>query len=502
MKTGFITLLISSLICSSVFAHDRGGMDGGGGGTLPADPASVYEVRLVAENARVALYFMFNSYEPISSFRESLHRKLYGGPVKVQDVLSRIRIDVREDKPCYDRFGKERDGSIFGEKPDTVCISAFSIAPKTSQGLIESEVIALLAHEVSHFLGTTESEAEQLQIDFRNMLIRDGYALRMINTAEFHHGITQDFRKQILSPLSAAIETMEKADVDLGLVTDQLSSAHKGLLGDYGWNEKYFGRALSFRFWEKSDSDLFDLLLQEVSLAYAFIDQDTNSPTSNESRREYDKVFGHKDRVTLKEIMPYIDETHDYKSAQIAKYESINQVLARMKIVEDQLQLIGSSLLDRLAFAGNWMPRFERVKVLDRNPWIDFAGSYRVDSSTCRRPQDLKDVNVAVSADEDVMLTFRGKNYSFTNRLALGAVHISASVESISSGSDFVQYQLRRGGTWENRQPHIDNTEIHTHTLKKISETQYEYHRKSELLVRDMSQPDQSEFCVIYLTKQ
>lgn len=503
MKTGFITLFISSLICSSVFAHDRGGtgggMDGGGGGTLPADPSSIYEVRKVAELSRPALYFLFNGMQRYF-WRDEIKQKLYGGAQTVQDVLARVRLEVREDQPCYDRFGNEVDASIFGAKPNTICLSASRIAPKVSKANVESEVIALLGHEVSHFLGTNEAEAQELQKTLRRALLEDSFALKKINSVVFNM-IHVDFDIQTESPLRSAVNKLEETIPDLNEAIEKLYLAMTGIIGLRGWREKHFGPARFFEFWEKSDLDLLDLLSQEVRLAHAYLDKDTQSKTSTWSREMYEEAFGVRDFVTLKELLSFIDDSHRYKSSRIQKFESTKHVLERMKAVQIQLRLIGRTLFDT-SRGMNWMPRSEREKVFNLNPWSALAGRYLVQSSTCSWDGDLKELHLEAESKISIKEKLIGQNGWNENHIALGWHHYSLRTESISSGLDYVQFQTRFGGNWENRQPHIDNTQIWTFTLKKISEAQYEYHRKSELLVRDMSQPDKSESCVIHLTKQ
>jgi hypothetical protein len=77
--------------------------------------------------------------------------------------------------PCLDANGDPKDASIFGKETGTLCISPFLIAPKLNRQTAERETAALMIHEISHLMDTTEDEAVQIQKD----------ALRDFNRVDF-----------------------------------------------------------------------------------------------------------------------------------------------------------------------------------------------------------------------------------------------------------------------------------------------------------------------------
>ncbi len=143
-----------------------GGIDGGGGGTTPANPISITQVfATIRTDAKSSLRLYFRNLERRSHFQNvpPYNAKLFGGAKTILDVLESTDIEVPDSKPCYDAFGNEVDGSVHSTKPNAICISAFRIAPKLILERAIPEILALIAHELSHVLGTTEAEAEAFQ---------------------------------------------------------------------------------------------------------------------------------------------------------------------------------------------------------------------------------------------------------------------------------------------------------------------------------------------------
>src|SRR5690606_39142869 len=64
--------------------------------------------------------------------------------------------EVRMSEPCRDVNGQPKDGSVYGTKPGTLCLSAFLMAQKLNDLNVSSETAALMVHELSHLLGATE----------------------------------------------------------------------------------------------------------------------------------------------------------------------------------------------------------------------------------------------------------------------------------------------------------------------------------------------------------
>jgi hypothetical protein len=84
--------------------------------------------------------------------------------IETSMILDNIKIELRMEQPCYNADGAPKDGSIFGTvMNEAICLSAFYMASKLNENNVREEALALLVHEISHFFGTTEEEAVEIQ---------------------------------------------------------------------------------------------------------------------------------------------------------------------------------------------------------------------------------------------------------------------------------------------------------------------------------------------------
>jgi hypothetical protein len=161
-----------------------GVVDGGGGGTLPADPVPVQAVVDVIRGSKLdlRLYARMVSWNGSPGTSPALMKKLFGQRRTLLDLIEDTPIEIKTDAPCYDAGGKEVDGSVYpnppsagiGALPFDVCISAQRIAPKLVEERVYGETLALVLHEYSHLLGTTEDEAVEFQKAASEALRRPG----------------------------------------------------------------------------------------------------------------------------------------------------------------------------------------------------------------------------------------------------------------------------------------------------------------------------------------
>lgn len=165
--------LIALILFSAVNAF-AGAISGGGGGVIlpnPAQPKQVVET--IQKYSGQVIWAWLNQQElKFSALTEderqkSPFKKLFSNTTNssqnIFSVLKAMHIDLKLSIPCYDAFGEEKDGSVSLNGSFDVCISAFTIPPKVDQYMAASETTALLIHELSHFMGTDEAEAETLQ---------------------------------------------------------------------------------------------------------------------------------------------------------------------------------------------------------------------------------------------------------------------------------------------------------------------------------------------------
>lgn len=159
--------------------EDEGGITAGGGGTLPVDPITVDDVYDVMRTSKqvLRLYINFKRLFPMGA--TPTEKKYFFAAKNLGTVLEMTDVEVLRDQPCEDRNGKDVDGSIYASKPGRICLSAYRVAPKLMERDAHSEIDALLLHELSHLLGSTEKEAVELQ----KSMVHDA---RIIDFPEFN----------------------------------------------------------------------------------------------------------------------------------------------------------------------------------------------------------------------------------------------------------------------------------------------------------------------------
>jgi hypothetical protein len=166
------TCIFTSESFASGNIKSNGAVSGGGGGTLPSNPVTISQINEIVEKAlpEMRLVAREMSRRVFRGTETALETKLFSGPVTIIDLLEDTGYELRTDKPCFDRFGNEVDASIFANKPNNICISSFRIAPKLIEERARVETLALIFHEISHKLGTSEAEATEFQKEVAYLL--------------------------------------------------------------------------------------------------------------------------------------------------------------------------------------------------------------------------------------------------------------------------------------------------------------------------------------------
>lgn len=166
MKTKSKILILTSLIATSNGAYAaQGGISGGGGGSLPADPASAQSIRTEIKKSRLELYFFFNKLNVDSDWQNSgwMQESLFSGTRTIWDALKTTKILINETGPCLADNGSEWDGYAPGPEPDSICISLKRLTGKLSTDDYRAQVLGLIAHEMSHMTGANEDQAKEIQ---------------------------------------------------------------------------------------------------------------------------------------------------------------------------------------------------------------------------------------------------------------------------------------------------------------------------------------------------
>jgi len=367
----FKLLILSSLmlLSSNVFADgNTGGMDGGGGGTLPSHPATVQQIEALARNARPQLLALLNGYEISEKSRQQipLYQKLFGGSQKAQEVLNNLQLEVRIDKPCFTANGVEVDGSIYAQKSNTICLSAFRIASKLDIAAVEREVSALLLHELSHFMGADETEAIALQQNIAKSFL--DFPDRKINIDNLNNELGY-----FSGNLQSAIYIIKnKGD---------LESADKNLTQAFTWLDKFrlSSGFLPFHFFGAREDDYQQLLELKLKWAESYLLTQIPGPNQQQAQLIYDSSFKGRDYFIAGEQWVLQSQ---YSNEKIFKIHSIAELTSLLEDLYSQYHVRWTHITQvKNGYA--WLKLDGHLTIPSQNPWENFLGEYEIQSVQC-----------------------------------------------------------------------------------------------------------------------
>ena len=198
-------------------AEVEGGIDGGGGGTLPANPISLSDAKEIIREAKTPLLMLIKGQEfslSLLSRRSSLETKLFGSKPNIWDITNDTDIEILTDRACKDASGQDVDGSVHSSLSNAICISTFRIAPKLIKERARTEIYALILHELSHKLGTTEAEAREYQRDASVDLERSSGEDSAVKLRELH-GLVYSLETKIYALANHAWDREAKEQYEL-----------------------------------------------------------------------------------------------------------------------------------------------------------------------------------------------------------------------------------------------------------------------------------------------
>lgn len=377
--------LVTSMVATESFAsasiRSNGAVSGGGGGTLPANPVTISEIKEIVEKALPEMRLLARemSRRVFRGSETALEAKLFGGPVTIIDLLEETGYELRLDKPCFDRFGNEVDASIFANKPNTICISAFRIAPKLIEERARVETLALIFHEISHKLGTSEAEATEFQKEAAFLLSRaDPDELNLPQSM-----MISDFPQSVSRVLVALAASIEKGATSK--VLDEMTKNLSQRAFDFSTatNPKnpysyYSRRQDEYVGW-------LTLRLQVVKhTLFARVDEDPEY-----WEKQLNEIFGAGGTVTtygsfLRHQSPSSYRGNDFE----------NNILARPQTDQDlieELRNLGAAFVDEAEYLHPFgsMAGLSLLKHASdsprakRSPFAMFVGRYKVSDVTC-----------------------------------------------------------------------------------------------------------------------
>lgn len=494
MKKIFL-LLLTLTLTNTLWAEggNTGGMDGGGGGTLPTEPVSIFTIQSIAEESKQQLLYLFNYYEYLKGYssKNSLFQKLFGGTRKVQEVLKDLRLEVRTDKPCYTAKGTEVDASIYAQKSNTICLSAFRISKKVDKVLAEREVTALLMHEVSHFLGTNEEEALDLQKEIARF-ISDSKSDSKLKEAELRYEFSH-FQSQ----LSSGIDFLEKNQ--LTKAKEQLSIAIDNL---QPW--QFLASSAPYMFFGIREQQYQDLLGLKLLWATTYLATliDNCTPVfpgcgfdRADAQDRYNKIF--KDRNFFFAYEDAIWESnHLYRNEKIYKLQSVPELILLLNEIQKEYHIRGAYSY-QATFGMRWLNLDGHLTAPAKNPWENFMGTYSVQSVQCDfENKNTNEVQFKIEKLSDKLYITRiFPSASMTDLIELGAYNVNTYLNNYGTTPDRSVFMTHEyGGSWSQRM--FVDTKISDFRLKTNPDKTFEITRTDSYFPRDITQADSVHTCV------
>ncbi len=442
---------------------NEGGISAGGGGTLPAHPIYPFRVtQILAESQRqLRLYFNFiRKYN--REYKTDLDQKFFFGDLNLATQLEKTSIEILEDKPCLDRNGHEVDASIVATRPNTICFSAYRVAPKLVEEIANKEIVALLVHELSHFLGSTEDEAVQLQ-QLAAIFLAKVSLTEQDKLASFIPFIDASDR------LSQGAKFQENAlqKIKNGQIQEARAEIDEAYNKLTSYN-KYFEN-LPFAFLDYKLENYKTVLQGHLRLVSIFLDGlDSTNPLSSESKARYEKCFGDKTEVSAEQIKANCDLIWDkiFDQGYVFKKATTGaEAIGDLRLVK----LFMHELSTQVRWIGFNEPlvHFTMPDSLNEpHPWQQFSGKYLATVITCETTdpkgynsfQNLKSVELAggiVQYPVDnlpvVNVTEKYGSMSATTSFYNNAGN---GVMLVTGDSDTATMTEEKGTRWYDRQDH------------------------------------------------
>lgn len=482
----------------------EGGITSGGGGTLPAQPISIDEAAGIISSSKQGLR-LFLREQSESAFFVDRDEKFFQGDKNLSTVLEETDVEILKDRPCHDKFGHPTDGSIYASKPNAICISAFRVAPKLIEERAYIEIYALMIHEYSHLLGSTEPEAVALQKRTAEYLSHvhtplGGSGVTMV-------GIAWDCAENIQNLKKSAIRLSQHADSE---TPDQL--VYELLQFDkdfFDGIEKNQVSPLSFT--DGKRFDLYELEMSKLDSMLDYVEGLSQVPHHDEAKKRYDDIFGAKSAVTYEEYERMLGSSIHPRSPllqqKIVKLNSMADVKTELENLYEYLNAVWK---DYTAVAYNeTLPSGPWDISLPANPWSSYLGSYTITSKSCTqkgpRPPSLENdfthIEFSLNANK-VIGKYTALNGSIQEGFyndAFDVNDLSVGVQSTSVGatrtaeSDPWWHDIPADGIVWSKQ---------TDTLIKLDETHYRLtHRMDLSRAKSYEYEKDTSECVFEMTK-
>lgn len=380
--------------------HTEGGISSGGGGTFPEEPATVDGVAEHAGDARINLNYYFKYLQLIhlgdGSDKPTYLKLLFDGPETIFDILDTRVIEIEEKKPCYDANKNEVDGSVHGSSSISFCISAYRIAPKVTKYTAFKEVTALVAHELSHFLGADEKIAREIQKDiihkfnekYVNETSMEAYVKRSVH---YWHDTTRAF-ESFLDENDHVHDTPEKRMVDAYQQFKVIDAEGNPYLNFgpgyyYGFQHDH----VFYMFTDESAEQHNYFQDQLTALKFYFCTQVEMDPEEKSDCQFFlNKAFEGQLSIPWKKINPQASSYWaDEPILRITNNEEAASIMKKLGYYFGFVTFVTwpyyPNYINSHLFSQKFWNRF------DYNPWSAYLGKYKVINQTCTSENALPD---------------------------------------------------------------------------------------------------------------
>ncbi len=442
----------------------EGGISAGGGGTLPANPIGIYKVFDIMDTAKSMLRMYLNYQRKYSNIKSLTGTdKYFFGTENLATQLEKTDIEILKDKPCKNKFGKDVDASIHASRPNTICLSAFRVAPKLIAENAQKEILALLVHELSHFLGSTEQEAIDLQ---RRAALELHDSIAALSDVNFE--ILIRYASDPLEQLTSTKDQIKKYS-QIGDVTSIRKEINSIFLG-FDKFEKYLGNNTSLSFTDYTINDYDQLMHAKITLAAWYAGSiDPTNVFFDDSKERYEKCFSGKSIIAVRELMQscsflYFDKNNIYLDYEIKKINSVNEL---NDYLADVFIYVHDLIAHTRSIAFDSSPTYFHLpnQTNSITSWEKFIGKYHVTEKTCTSTNqdssklysDLKTIEIAsgisnspIENEKIIILTENTNNSMRSDGLSNGAGQYNSM--RISGDSDSAQMTEEFGNRWYSRQ--------------------------------------------------
>ena len=271
--TAFVTIVSLSSFALGNGGVSNGAVSGGGGGTLPANPVSIFDIERIIKDSKQDLRLHIKKLQSFVTPRlaSSAETKVFLGAKTLFEVLEETGVEIRYYESCRDAQGNEVDGSIYAKEQSDICISAQRIAPKLIAERARTETLALIIHELSHKLGTTEDEAVELQQASAYYLGKTDEKTTWMFPQQASTKALALFDS--INQLKEALE--QRRSGDIGMLTKKLVTLQDSLRSAVTF------RSDPFSFYNTSETQWFEFIMNRITIVASY----------TADKVEYEKVF-------------------------------------------------------------------------------------------------------------------------------------------------------------------------------------------------------------------